>query len=89
MKFDDFVSDNELESENRFWEFIADNFDHNEDTNTGANTTRAMGIISSEALKTESIISQTIKREDISSAKLVEACDNIKVYSKPIKPSQY
>ena len=35
VKFDDFVSDIELEPENRFWQFIADNFDHNEDTTTG------------------------------------------------------
>ena len=44
-KFDDIVSDSELESENRFWQFIADNFDRNEDTTTGANTTHVMGII--------------------------------------------
>ena len=30
-------SDNELESEKRIWQFIDDNFDHNEDTTTGAN----------------------------------------------------
>ena len=88
VKFDDFVSGNELESENRFWQFIADNFDHNEVTTTGANTTHAMGIISCETHKSEFTMFQPIKREDISSAKLLEAAksnDNIKVYSKPSK----
>ena len=50
---DDFVSETELESENRFWQFIADNFDHNGDTTTGANTTHAMEIISCETPKSE------------------------------------
>ena len=35
VKYDDFVSDSELESENRFWQFIADSFDYNEDTTNG------------------------------------------------------
>ena len=86
VKFDDFVSGSELESGNRFWQFIADNFDHNEDTTTGANTTYVMGIISCETPKSEFTMFQPIKRDDISSAKLLEAAkfnDNIKVYSKP------
>ena len=72
-QFDGFVSGSELESENRFWQFIADNFDHNEVTTTGANTTHAMGIISCETHKSEFTMFQPIKREDISSAKLLVA----------------
>ena len=53
IKFDDLVSDSELESENVFWQFIADNFDHNEDTTTGVNTTHVIGIISCETPKSE------------------------------------
>ena len=88
VKFDDFIRDSELESENRFWQFIADNFDHNEDTTTWANTTYVLFIISCETPKSEFTMFQPVKREDISSAKLLEAAkfnDNIKVYSKPSK----
>ena len=88
IKFDDFVSDSELESENRFWQLIADNFDHSKDTTTGADTTHVIGIISCETPKSEFKMFQPIKREDISSAKLFEAAkfnDNIKIYSKPSK----
>ena len=53
VTFDDFVSDSQLESENRFWQFIADNVDYNEDTTTGANTTYVMGIISCGTSKSE------------------------------------
>ena len=38
----------EEDSAEIFLQFIADNFDHNEDTTTGANTTHVMGIISSQ-----------------------------------------
>ena len=48
VDFDDFVSDSELEPENRFWKFITDSFNNNEGTTTGANTTHAMGKISCE-----------------------------------------
>ena len=88
VKFDDFVSGSELESELRFWQFITDSFHHNEDTTTGANTTHVMGIISCETPKSEFTMFQPIKREDISSAKLLEAAkfnDNVKVYSKTSK----
>ena len=88
VNFDDFVCDSELESENRFWQSIADNFDNNDGTTTGANTTHAMGIISCETTKSEFTMIQPIMREDVSSAKLSEATelnDSIKVYSKPSK----
>ena len=88
VKFDDFVSDSEFESENRFWQFITDNFDHNEDTNTGAKTIHVMDIISSKTSKSEFTMFQPIKREDISGAKLLEVAkfnDNDKVYRKPSK----
>ena len=82
VKFDDFVRDNEFESENRFWQFITDNFYHNEDTNTGAKTIHVMDIISSKTPKSEFTMFQPIKREDISGGKLQEAAkfnDNGKV----------
>ena len=90
VKFSDFVSDSELESENRFWQFIAENFDHNKDTTTGINTTHVMSIISSETLISELTMFQPIKKEYISLAKLFQAAkfnDNIKVCSKPSKSS--
>ena len=64
---------------------MADNVDYNEDNTTGANTTYVMGIISCGTSKSE------FTREDISSAKLLEAAkfnDNIKVYSKPQSAQQ-
>ena len=88
VKFDDFVSGSELESENRFWQFVADSFNHNEVTNTGANTNHVMGIISCETPESKFTMFQPIKTEDISSAKQLEAPkfnDNIKVHSKPSK----
>lgn len=72
VKFDDFVSDSALGLENRFWQFTTDNFDHNEDTLTGTNTTHAMGAISCETPKSEFIMFQPIRREDISSSKLLK-----------------
>ena len=89
-KFSDFVSNSELESENRFWQFIAENFDHNKDTTTGVNTTHVMSIISGETLIPELTMFQPIKKEYISLAKLFQAAkfnDNIKVCSKPSKSS--
>ena len=74
VKFDDFVSDSESESKNRFWQFIADNFDHHEGTTTGDNTTHIMGTISSETPKSEFTMFQPIKSE-ISSEKLLEAAE--------------
>ena len=88
VNFDDFDSDIELESQNRFRQFIADTFDHKEDTTLGFNTTHSMGIILSEIPKSEFIMLQPIKSEDIFSANLLEAArfnDYIKVYSKPDK----
>ena len=72
VKFDDFVSDSALGLENRFWQFTTDNFDHNEDTLTGTNTTHVMGTISCETPKSEFIMFQPIRREDISSSKLLK-----------------
>ena len=61
VKFHDFTSGSELKSENRFWQFIADIFDHSEDTTTGANTTHVMSIISCETPKSEFTMFQPIK----------------------------
>ena len=88
VTFDDFASDIGLESQNRSWQFIADTFDLKEDTTLGFNTTHATGIILSEIPKSEFIMFQPIKKEDIFSANLLEAArfnDYIKMYSKPNK----
>ena len=69
VKFDKSVSDSEFESENRFWQFIADNFGHNEDTTTGANTIHVTDIISCQTPKSEFTMFHLIKRKDVSSAK--------------------
>ena len=77
-----------MESENRFWQFTAENFDHNKDTTTGVNTAHVMSIISGETLISELTMFQPIKKEYISLAKLLQAAkfnDNIKVCSKPSK----
>ena len=65
VKFDGFANDSALGLENRFWQFIASNLDHNEDTTTGDNTIYLMGIISSETPKSEFTMFQPITREDI------------------------
>ena len=58
-------SDNELELEKRIWQFIDDNFDHNEDTTTGANPIHVMGIILCGSPKLEFTMFKPIKRKDI------------------------
>ena len=88
LSSDDFVTSDEFESGNTFWQFIADNFDHNEDTTTGGNTTHVMGVISCETPKSDLTKLQPIKRREISSAQLLESArfnDNIKIYDKPSK----
>ena len=65
VKFDGFANDSALGLENRFWQFIASNLDHNEDTTTGDNNIYLMGIISSETPKSEFTMFQPITREDI------------------------
>ena len=56
-------------------QFIADNFDHNEDTVTVANTTHVMGIISAEYPKSQSSKMQPIMRKKISSSTMIETAD--------------
>ena len=65
VKFDGFANDSALGLENRFWQFIASNLDHNEDTTTGDNNIYLMGIISSETPKSEFTMFQPITWEDI------------------------
>ena len=60
-----FDSSSEIESQELFKQFIADNFDHNKDTTTGDNITHVMGIISCETPKLEYMKSQPIKRMKI------------------------
>ena len=56
----------EEELREAFLQIIADNFGHNEDTTTGANTTHVMGIISAEFPKSQCSTSQLITRTKIS-----------------------
>ena len=44
----DTVLDSSEQQQKCFWQFIADNFDHNEDNTSEANTTLVMGMILSE-----------------------------------------
>ena len=63
---------NEQESQDMFLQFIADNFDHNEDTKTGGNTTHVMGIISCQTPKVEQTNLPTIQRTKISSTDMLD-----------------
>ena len=83
IEFTDTLS--EEESMKCFLQFIADNFDHNQDTTTGACTTHVMGLISSrypksDILSTEPIVKQTITSEinDLANVRGL-----VKMYEKP------
>ena len=60
IEFTDKLS--EEESMGYFLQFIADNFDHNEDTTTGAFTTHVMGLISSKYPKSNILSTQPIMK---------------------------
>ena len=82
-------SDNTESSRASFLQFIADNFDHNEDTTTGGNTTHVMGIISSLAPRPELRETSLIKREIVSNMSAAKMMSQlalghlIKPYQKP------
>ena len=69
-----------------FLQFIADNFDHNEDTATRACTTHVMGLISSQYPKSNTLSTQAIMKQTITSEKMADLAnvrDLVKMYEKP------
>ena len=84
IKFSDIQSNEE--SLERFLQFIANNFDHDEDTTTGASTTHVMGIISAEYPKSKFSRMQPNVKKHVSSKTMVETADLgnlVKAYEKP------
>ena len=84
IEFTDIQSDEE--SLERFLQFIADNFDHNEDTTTGAVTTHVMGLISSEYPKSDTLALLPILKQNITSQKMTDSANLkglIKTYERP------
>ena len=73
IEFGDIQSDEE--SLERFLQFIADNFDHNEDTTTGAGTTHVMGLISSEYPKSDTLALLPILKQNITSQKMTDSAN--------------
>ena len=70
----------------RFLQFIADNFDHNEDTTTGSGTTHVMVLTSSEFPKSDGLSTQPIMKQNITSGQMIEKVDLrnlVKFYEKP------
>ena len=65
IQFTDTLSEDE--SMECFLQFIADNFDHNEDTTTGACRTHVMGLISSQYPKSDTLSTQLIMKQTITS----------------------
>ena len=81
-----FDSSSEEESQELFKQYIADNFDHNEDTTTGDNTTHVMGIISCDTPKSEYMKSQPIKRTKMLSGEMMDVVKLnhlLRTYEKP------
>ena len=75
------------ESMERFLQFIGDNFDHNEDTTTGASTTHVMGLLSSEYPKSDRLLTLPILKQKVTSQQMTEISNLnglIKPYIKPI-----
>ena len=69
-----------------FLQFIANNFDHNEDTTTGACTTHVMGFISSQYPKSDTLLTQPIMKQTITSEKMIDLVNVrgfVKMYEKP------
>ena len=60
IEFTDTLSEDE--SMECFLQFIANNFDHNEDTTTGACTAHVMGLISSQYPKSDILLTQPIMK---------------------------
>ena len=84
VDFTDIISEDD--SMERFLQFIADNFAHNEDTTTGAGTIHVMGLISSEFPKFDGLSTQPIMRQKITSGQMIDKANLrnlIKFYEKP------
>ena len=83
IEFTDTLS--EKESMKCFLQFIADNFDHNQDTTTGACTTHVMGLISSRYPKSDILSTQRIVKQTITSEinDLAHVRGLVKMYEKP------
>ena len=83
IEFTDTLS--EKESMKCFLQFIADNFDHNQDTTTGACTTNVMGLISSRYPKSDILSTQRIVKQTITSEinDLAHVRGLVKMYEKP------
>ena len=76
----------EEESMEYFLQFIADNFDHNEDTTTGACTIHVMGLISSQYPKSDTLSTQPIMKQTITTEKMIDLAnvrDLVKMFEKP------
>ena len=68
-----------------FLQLIVNNFDHNEDTTTGART-HAMGLISSQYPKSDTLSTQPIMKQTITSGKMFGLANMrglVKMYEKP------
>ena len=67
-------------------QFIADNFDHNEDTTIVACATHVMGLIFSQYPKSDTLSTQPIMKQKIASEKMI-GLENVrglvKMYEKP------
>ena len=76
----------EDESMECFLQFIADNFDHNEDITTVACTTYVIGLISSQYPKSDTLSKQPIMKQTITSEKMIDLANVrglVKMYEKP------
>ena len=84
IEFADALS--EEQSMECFLQLIADNFEHNEDTTTGSCTTHVMGLISSQNPKSNTLLTQPIMKQTITSEKMIDlenVRDLVKMYEKP------
>ena len=81
IKFTDALS--EEESMECFLQFIADNFDHNEDTSTGACTTHVMGLITSHCSKSDTLSTQPIMKQTMTSEEIIDL-ENARVKCKNV-----
>ena len=55
-----------------FLQFITNNFDYNEDTTTGVCTTHVMGLIFSQYPKSDTLSTQPIMKQTITSEKMID-----------------
>ena len=70
IKFTDTLSEEELME--CFLQFITNNFDYNEDTTTGVCTTHVMGLIFSQYPKSDTLSTQPIMKQTITSEKMID-----------------